>query len=100
MVYFSISYAGIDEHIAGIRDELRDVQRLKDQLYILCTNAEREMVDPKPFQMCANELKKVEESMQWRMQFLNDLIEELQHMNLDIGTIIDKMNIHGGINGQ
>ena len=90
-MFFSITYAGIDEHIAGIREELRNVERLEEELRQLCKEAEESLQPMGPYRECLNDLKSVKESMQKRMDFLNSLIEDTQQMIADIGKIIDDM---------
>lgn len=90
-MFISITYAGIDAHIEGIREELRCAERLRDQLRLLCLQAEAELRNPAPLRRCADELEHVERSMRRRMEFLNALIVDVQRMNAEIGEILDQM---------
>lgn len=90
-MFISITYAGVDKHIEGIREELRSMERLRDQLRSLCRQAEESMMDPAPLRRCVNELGRIEESMRKRKEFLGILIADMQRVNADVGEILDRM---------
>lgn len=90
-MYISITYAGVEGHIDGIREELRNVRRLRDQLRNLYGQVDNSLVDPKLLRNCVDELQLVEESMCKRMGFLSGLVTDMRQLNAEIGSIIDRM---------
>ena len=98
MVFFSITYAGVDAHIAGIQQELRSTEELLDLLRNMYKHADVMNLDRALLRKCVEEAKKVEESMRVRIGFLNELIVKTQQLNAEINDIGYTMSIRGGDN--
>lgn len=98
-MHFSITYAGVDAHIAGIREELRNVETLREQLRRLYRQADVLFLDAASLRRCAEEVRIVEESIRRRMDFLDLLVSDAQRLNVEIGDIINAMRIQEEDNG-
>lgn len=86
-MYISITYAGVDEHIERIREELREIERLRDGLHALCRQSNS--VDPASLWRALGELQRVQESAHWRMDFLSGLIVDLQRANAEASRLTE-----------
>lgn len=91
-MYISISNAGVLEHVAGIREELRYMELLQENIRLLYNQADSTTAAPALLQKCAEKTKRLEESFRWRIDFLIQLTEDTQQVNKRIGEIVDEMD--------
>ena len=91
-MFISIDYAGVDEHISEIRLELRYAELLREDLERLRLQAAEDPEALSLIQRCAQEAESVEESIRWRMRFLDDLIVEMRQMDIEVGRIVDRVS--------
>jgi len=98
MAFFSITYAGVDTHIAGVQQELRSTEELLDLLRNMYTRADVLNLDRALLRKCVEGVKKVEEGMRVRICFLNELVVKTQHLNAEINDIVNTISIRGGDN--
>ena len=91
-MFISIDYAGVDEHISEIRLELRYAELLREDLERLRLQAAEDPEALSLIQRCAQEAESVEESIRWRMRFLENLIVEKRQMDIEVGRIVDRVS--------
>ncbi len=88
---FSISYGGVDEHIAEVYRELCLARLLREELQRLRFQAAEDSEALPLLRKCAREAESVEESIRWRMRCLENLIIEMRQMDAEIGGMVDEV---------
>lgn len=80
-MYIALSYAGIRQHILLLEEEKRKTASLKETVQMTAQLAALNPdFNPRVYQNCLDDLELLERGIAWRMEFLENMVDDFQRI--------------------
>lgn len=87
-MYIGLSFAGIQRHIVLLEDEKRKAASLRETVELMSFNPDYSIGI---YRECMEKLKRLEKSISWRMEFLEDMADDFRRILNENKRLLDDL---------